>query len=680
MQSHQMKRAAGNSAPTDPNFKQTVLLLHGDGTNGGQNNTFIDSSTNNFTITRNGNTTQGTFSPFSQSDGYWSNYFDGTGDYLSIADNAALDMGSSDFTIEGWYYPVGNAAVSTGIVSKRANSSTVGGVLLYYGSTGLTPSLLVDTGGTWGINIASSIAFNGNAWNHFAIVRNGTAFNLYINGVSGVSATSSATIPDNASDFCIGSAGGSTFPISTCYMSNFRVVKGTAVYTSAFTPPTVPLTAITNTSLLTCQSNRFKDNSSNAFTITSNGNTAVTAFSPFAPTAAYVASTNGGSAYFDGTGDYLSVADNAALEMGSSNFTIECWFYPLSLPADNLIADFGSQGTQASLIPFYCVSSSSSVVYYISSGGGAWNIASGVSFGGTLRMNQWHHLALVRNGNTYTPYFNGVAGTTTTSSSSINDSAVNKFIGSATTGTSAINGYLSSFRVVKGTAVYTAAFTPPTAPLTAITNTQLLCNFTNAAIFDNTGKNDLETVGNAQISTSVVKYGTGSMYFDGTGDWLLAPANPNWDFGSGDFAIELWLNPSSTTTTDAVVSKGIVSSTGNEVWTLQWYGTNTLAFFSGGGLGSPIVTTTSTFSTGTWYHVAVTRSSGTTRIFVNGTVEATSSTSYTITAGGQLYIGAGWFAPASRDTSGYIDDLRITKGVARYTANFTVPARAFPDK
>jgi hypothetical protein len=55
---------------------------------------------------------------------------------------------------------------------------------------------------------------------------------------------------------------------------------------------------------------------------------------------------------------------------------------------------------------------------------------------------------------------------------------------------------------------------------TAITNTSLLLLAPNAGIFDNTGKNNLETVGNAQIDTSVKKYGTGSMEFDGTGDYL----------------------------------------------------------------------------------------------------------------------------------------------------------------
>jgi hypothetical protein len=75
-----LSAAAGvdGGAAADPNFNQTTLLLHGDGTNGAQNNTFLDSSTNNFTITRNGNTTQGTFSPFSLAEGQWSNYFDGS--------------------------------------------------------------------------------------------------------------------------------------------------------------------------------------------------------------------------------------------------------------------------------------------------------------------------------------------------------------------------------------------------------------------------------------------------------------------------------------------------------------------------------------------------------------------------------------------------------------------------
>ena len=74
--------AGGTVAPSDPNFRNVTLLLHGDGTNGGQNNTFVDSSANAFTITRNGNTTQGSFSPYGSN---WSNYFDGSSDWLRFS-------------------------------------------------------------------------------------------------------------------------------------------------------------------------------------------------------------------------------------------------------------------------------------------------------------------------------------------------------------------------------------------------------------------------------------------------------------------------------------------------------------------------------------------------------------------------------------------------------------------
>jgi len=104
----------------DTYFNLTTLLLSGDGTNGAQNNTFLDSSTNNFTITRNGNTTQGTFSPFSQTG--WSNYFDGTDDYLAVADNAVLRPGTSNFTLEAWIYRGASGAAHT--IYAKGGAST----------------------------------------------------------------------------------------------------------------------------------------------------------------------------------------------------------------------------------------------------------------------------------------------------------------------------------------------------------------------------------------------------------------------------------------------------------------------------------------------------------------------------------------------------------------------------
>jgi len=657
------KTAAVSGAGPDDKFNYVTMLLHGDGTNGAQNNTFLDSGPNTYSITRNGNTTQGSFSPYGSN---WSNFFDGTGDYLSIADNAALDMGSSSFTIEGWILLPANVSAGKGVFGKRANNGVVGGILFYFSDAGVTPRLLADIGGSWGVDITASSGFTLGQWNHFATVRNSNTWTIYINGTSVGSATNSGTVVDSSAAFTIMAESAAASEGTTLgYISNFRVVKGTAVYTSAFTPSTTPLTAITNTSLLTCQSNRFIDNSSSPKTLTVNGNTSVQRFNPFGTSTAYSTSVIGGSGYFDGTGDYLNTANSSAFAFGTGDFTVECWINTGSNNVGLAEVDGGSTGYW---------------MWHINAGTMSWQNTRGganlflITGAGAVCDNAWHHLAIVRNSSVTKAYWDGVEKASASDTTNYSGTGGNLNVAYESAAGKILNGYMANFRIVKGTAVYTAAFTPPTAPLTAVTNTSILLNTVNGAIFDNAMMNDLETAGNAQISTSVKKYGTGSIAFDGTGDTLkITPdVNVNMDFGTGPFTFECWIYRSSASGQIFIADFGVSSANG---WALYDEG-------SGGNMQFRIADTdriaVNPIPATTWTHVAIVRVGTTVTLYVNGT----SAGSYASAGTDLKYTGTKYIGSQSGSSSymnGYMDDIRITKGFARYTANFTAPTAAFSD-
>lgn len=651
------RKVMSGGAPVDPYFKNVTLLLHGDGTNGGQNNTFIDGSSNNFTITRNGNTTQGSFNPYGA---LWSNYFDGSGDYLQWTGTA---LGSGDFTVECFVNLQVLSANKAVIGSAAANTSagweifTATDKFYFYsnGSSTITTTQVLTIG----------------RWYHVAAVRSGSTLTLYIDGVNSGSATFTANLTNTTMYVSNDFAG----QVHNAYVSNVRHVVGTAVYTANFTPPTSNLTAISGTSVLTCQSNRFIDNSTNNFAITRNGDVKVTSFAPFAPTSVYTTG-QGASGYFDGTDDYLSVADNVNLRPGAGAFTIEAWIYRNASGAAHTIFAKGGAST--------------GVVFQVTSGDllRFTHTTTNIDSTGTVAANAWVHVAVVREGtgtNQTKLYINGTAdgqGTVSTDFTQTEEAR----IGTDRSAASDFNGYISNFRLVKGTAVYTAAFTPPTSPLTAITNTSLLCNFKNAAIFDSAAKNDLETVGNAQIDTTTKKFGTGSLEFDGTGDYLILQPTPTLEPSGGNLTWEMWVNTSSSTQYATLYSR-MPSSFSAGMWSLLINYASAAAgdvslYLGDYSLGSPLLQTSGVnIRDSNWHHIAVVRNGSSWVLYVDGTSRATNTWTGTITAlaSAQTWIGIDPFS-SGRDYLGYIDDFRITNGVARYTANFTPPTRPFPDK
>jgi len=636
------------------------------------NNGFVDSSSNDFPITRNGNTTQGTFSPYGQG---WSTYFNGAVYMQATITSAAILNGNS--TIELWVYASAFSGAQTFIRGGNFN----------FGTDSTTPTKLrIDDGANGGSIYTSTGTMVANTWNYIALVRSGNNFSFYINGV--LDSTNSSVYgfyTTNTTYIAAGAFTSGGTNVYTGYQSNLRV--STVARTISGTP-TSPLTSDANTVLLTFQSNRFVDNSPNGYTFNSiSGSPSVQRFSPFLFPTSYTPSTIGGSGYFDGTGDYLTTPSNAAFGFGTGDFTAELWFYPLSLTGALLYdprtanTDNPSIGWGVTTSGKFQVTTNSVVITSTS----------------TYTVGQWYHVAITRSSTTVTLWVNGVSQGT--ASNSTNLPATSVFIGNYFSVGYPANGYITDLRVNKGTAIYTGAFTPPSlAPLAtsgassvacypSTTNvntsfssstTSLLTSMTNAGIVDNAMMNDLETAGNAQISTSVKKYGTGSMYFDGTGDYLVGSSSPTYSF-TGNVTIECWIYAS--------VLNGSGSTAYGICGTHSGFNDNKTAFYVYGtgkiGVGkvgtNEIASATGVITTNNWYHVAAVRNGSKTTIYVNGISVASGTTDVWSTSASSIYVG--YLNPSNGvNWNGYIDDLRITQGVARYISNFTPPTSQMQDQ
>ena len=645
-----------------------------------QSNRFIDNSTNALALTISGTPTIQRFSPFnpaSVTPASYGAYFDGTGDYLTVPSNSAFAMGTGDFTIECWVNTPLVHAYNDVIIELRSTESTSTGFVFNMNPTGIGYQLNFYTAG--GFNLGSTV-LNYNVWNHCAVTRSGTTVRLFSNGVL----NGTFTKANNFSDTPVPHIGVSPLysPSDVIgYFSNLRVIKGTALYTTTFTPSTTPLTTTSQgatasqVSLLTCQSPTFIDNSTNNFTITAVGNSQPTQQNPFGYTSAttngYTVSTTGGSGYFDGTGDYLTVDHSTAFNLSGIAFTIEVWVYTITSSGyRNILTK-----RPASAGPSYqiWINNTDNKI-------GIGNATTPQYSNSQIATNTWNHVAWTYDGSaTSKMWINGVLDTTVTLSPSA-DNANPITIGAwGLNGSEYFNGYITDVRIVKGSQVYTTAFIPPATPLTALQNTTLLNNITSAGVYDAAMMNNMETIGDAKLSTAVSKFGGSSMSFDGTSDYL-STYNPSYSLsvGSGDFTYECWLYVNSLPgTVTAVYHLKNDAALATTVFVLEITPTGAISIST--GLAIIANGTSGKITTGSWIHFAFVRTSGVFKTFFNGTQDI--STSNTTTYNGTyLQIGAFRYTAYDFSLNGYIDDLRITRGVARYTANFTPPTEAFQTK
>ena len=220
--------------------------------------------------------------PFiNQSSSTFAATFNGSTQFLTtnaFLPSTNLTLGTSDFTIECWIQPsAGSAYTAVGF----GNGATTYDAFPFYMSSGNLVTYLSSTASSWDVSNAQVIATSipTTTWSHVALTRSGSTFRAYFNGVQAYTFTSSASIYQSTNAITIAKGQGGFYFAGS--ISNLRFVKGTALYTSNFTPPIQPLTAVTNTQLLTLQSSTVIDNSANNIPITNTGSVAMSAATPF---------------------------------------------------------------------------------------------------------------------------------------------------------------------------------------------------------------------------------------------------------------------------------------------------------------------------------------------------------------------------------------------------------------
>jgi len=483
---------------------------------------------------------------------------------------------TGDFTVEGWFY---TTSVTGNHYLFTLGTEAANRYSLYLVGNALTSNLYGGSAVTYTSTLSTS------TWYHIAVVRSGSTVTLYVNGTADATTDTQAGTIGNGVLRIGADSSAATRHIGN--ISNFRTVSS-AVYTGNFTSPTKPLTPVDYT-------------------------------------------YTGGSVAFNGSQlQNLTVPANSAFTLGTNNFTIEFWLnQSYRGPFDS---PFGYSGTSQS---FYWPIGTSQNFPYLS-GTGTFSLT-----GGTLpALNTWNHYALVRNGNSIAYYLNGVLITSATANFNINTQTLPLVIAAQanSSGTNVITGNLTNLRWVNGLAVYTSNFTPPTAPLTALTN---------AATSIAGGSMSFTTRG----ATGVATYGT------------LSPAIT---FGTGSWTIEAFVR-----FTDSGVQTIIgTSSTPGMMFYFQSQNAAWIQNAFGQALSWSF-----NYALNTWYHVAASYDGTHVNVWVNG---------YQLASGRQAW-GSGSFANgnqiASNSWSGgssfgsnmLINNLRVVTGSVVYpTASTTI--------
>ena len=633
--------------------------------------------------------------------------FDGSGDYLEVAKSTDFDFGTGAFTMEAWVYANSLTTDSSEYsaldsIFESIDWNSQDGQYSFGISHENKPYFYIfDQSNTfyYGTTVLST-----QQWYHLAVSRDGSGnIRLFVNGALESTNSNSYSLsnsnqpnPARIGGCKIGNPGSGVIQKSfDGYISNLRVLKGKALYLSNFVEPNQQLEDINNTVLLCCNGSSATDATVSPASLNSNGN----------PTA-QSESVNGfttGTIDFDGSGDFLNTSGGSDFDFGSGDFTVEAWIRPTNATqTDPSMVSlwnfpqgrrswgiFGNTGGSPS-------SYNGAVRGTVSPDG---QFATRTEITGTLTLNSWNHVAFTRSGNTLYFFINGNSQGTASYTGSVysntQDSVMVGAMGNPSDPRNDFNGKISNVRVIKGTALYTSNFTSPTAPLTEVTNTKLLCcqdssSTTGAAV----SPTSITAKGDAASQETVVPSswdgGYGSVFFDGDADSVSHAATGDYNL-DGDWCIECWVN-----STDVSLTSGLYK----RIWSLARTSNNSDALYQGlcgswedvfnaAGDGQfklriddNVTLTSSTIaSDGNWHHFVVQRGGSTISLHVDGVLEATTSYSSNVNYSvntfkiGEHHVYMNGVAGYYSSFPGKISNFRFVNGSTVYPvgASFTVP-------
>lgn len=621
------------------------LLMSTDGSAGANSTiTYDTGSTTGNSLTVAGDAHAGTFSPYRH--GGYSVYFDGSSDWLtgptSLLNFTTANASSESATIEAWVYHEGR----TSPANAYHNQAIVGKGDVYFnmGLNGSGNLLFYHYDGA-GRTLTSTGTVPLNEWTHVAATISGGTVTLYINGSADATTGTWYGIAAAGQNAAITIGRPSTNASSNYfdgYITDLRIIEGTATAPSS-NGPTERLTAVTNTSLLTCHLPYIVDGSSSGHSITINGNPETKPIGPY-DYDEYSASANGGSVYFDG-GDYLTATGTA---IGSGNFSLEAWVNPSSFA--NYRTIFTNRGTSNSSSNFVLGVNSSGQVYLYS---GSFLITASI----TLKAKIWSHVALVRNGTgagSTVLYINGKSAGSANVSNNFTDTAYD--VGGDTVDSNHWQGYISDLRVSNSVA-YTGEFTPPTAVLSS-TGTNFHMKGTDAHVIDKSQVSNLKLYADAAAVTNATNNSTissaNALSLDGTGDYATATITP---INTADFSVEAWVWKNAQNATQVICGTRTTSSDSTG-FSFSVDSSNELVFYTNAYNAQ---SSSLNFPAQTWVHVAAVRSGTSLTLYKDGSSVATGTSSHTFSKD-VMYIGQN---VSTQHWNGYIQDLRVSVGEAR---------------